>query len=287
MDATPVPWASTLITKPAISDPLVAADDAHDFNSLSEPFVVRSMRSSLWPVVVEDRQLELAEALGVGEQVDSDDPPTPDLEGQHQPEASVVEPRRLPLRHSPAPAARSGRAPRRRRPTSPRSLHRGSPSVRPEAVLRGRGGGCPARGTGAWQSGRPGARRGRATGVRDGRPAPRIPASPSQAPRVRAGSVPRQGRSRGPGWREPRARPGCGSPNLGGLPCRPGELAGRRQIRPRVVRCSSAVVSARTAPEPNRAALHRRPWTPCKGPLGATVSPRSSTADQGRTFVQD
>jgi hypothetical protein len=62
--------------------------------------------------------------------------------------------------------------------------------------------------------------------------APRIPAGARQAPDDGAGPDPRQGRPRVPGRRKSSYRTGCGSPDLGGLPSRTGEFAGRQQIHP-------------------------------------------------------
>jgi uncharacterized protein YbjT (DUF2867 family) len=73
---------------------------------------------------------------------------------------------------------------------------------------------------------RAGARHGRAEGVQRGRAAPRIPAGHSPAPADHSGLAARQGGTRVPGRRQPGSRASCGPPDLGGIPCRAGELAG-------------------------------------------------------------
>jgi hypothetical protein len=68
---------------------------------------------------------------------------------------------------------------------------------------------------GSWRrrrAGRPGARLGRAEGVPDGRPAPRIPAGARQAPTDAAGPAAGKSRPRVPVRREPIARRGRGPP---------------------------------------------------------------------------
>src|SRR5205823_3202964 len=88
----------------------------------------------------------------------------------------------------------------------------------PVPAGRHRRGGGPARRAGARHAGRAGARHGRAEGVQRGRAAPRIPAgqspAPTHHPRLAAG----QGRTRGPGRRQP-------GPPAGSVPAPPTDSA--------------------------------------------------------------
>ena len=86
---------------------------------------------------------------------------------------------------------------------------------------RHRGGSCPARATCAWETGRPGARHGRAAGVRDGRVAARVPPGLRYASATRPGSTPRQGCPRRPGRREPGSGSSYRPADLGGVPFGP------------------------------------------------------------------
>jgi uncharacterized protein YbjT (DUF2867 family) len=87
---------------------------------------------------------------------------------------------------------------------------------------RRRRGGGPARRPHARRAGRPGARHRWAAGVRRGRPVPRLPSGHSAAPADHADMAAGQGSPRVPGRRQPGSRAGRGTPDLGGVPCRPG-----------------------------------------------------------------
>jgi hypothetical protein len=89
------------------------------------------------------------------------------------------------------------------------------------AGRRGRGGG-PARGTDARHAGRAGARHDLAAGVRDGQPARRITPGRSPAPADRAGPDPGQAARTVQAGAVRTPERGCGSPDLGRLPGRPG-----------------------------------------------------------------
>ena len=95
---------------------------------------------------------------------------------------------------------------------------------------RSRRGGVPARRAHARQAVRPRARHRRATCVRDERAGPQLPAGQSPAPADHASQAPRQSRPRVPGRRQPGSRAGHGTPDVGGVPRGPGELAGTVQL---------------------------------------------------------